>query len=160
MESQYDSSSSSTNKPPHFHSMLHSVRKVPVKPLKKPIAPSLPTPPKIYKVAPIDFKYLVQMLTGGPELQSSRLQSVAPPPLSLSTTKTSSDGDEAVATLELLPDTTTTPLSATYRDLMSQTLETKPWKPSNGFGAVGFSLSPSSNAWCSFLLPSPGTLST
>ncbi|GFY93711.1 hypothetical protein Acr_09g0001570 [Actinidia rufa] len=115
MESQYDSSSSSTNKPPHFHSMLHS---------------------------------------------SSRLQSVAPPPLSLSTTKTSSDGDEAVATLELLPDTTTPPLSATYHDLMSQTLETKPWKPSNGFGAVGFSLSPSSHAWCSFLLPSPGTLSS
>ncbi|XP_057501626.1 VQ motif-containing protein 29-like [Actinidia eriantha] len=164
MESQSYSSSSSTNKPPpppsHFHSTLHSVRKIPAKTWKKPIAPLPPTLPRIYKVAPIDFKQIVQKLTGGHDLQSHRLQSVAPLPLSLSTTTTSSDGDEPAATLELLHDTTTTPLSATYRDLMSQTLETKPWKPSNGFGAVEFSLSPSSHAWCSFLLPSPGTLSS
>ncbi|CAN4121452.1 unnamed protein product [Withania somnifera] len=79
---------------------------------KQPIAPLPPTPPKIYKVEPINFKDVVQMLTSAPEFQSvsdnsissfdsafdsgfiydsgsgsfnsRRLQEVAPPPLDLS----------------------------------------------------------------------------
>ncbi|XP_010326156.1 uncharacterized protein [Solanum lycopersicum] len=73
---------------------------------KLPIAPLPPTPPKIYRVEPNDFKDVVQMLTSSPEFQSvsnnstsssdtgsgsgsgsfnsRRLQDIAPPPLVLS----------------------------------------------------------------------------
>ncbi|XP_060201092.1 uncharacterized protein LOC132629753 [Lycium barbarum] len=77
---------------------------------KLPIAPMPPTPPKIYRVEPLNFKEAVQMLTAAPEFQSvsnnsifsfdsgsgsgsisvsgsfnsRRLQDVAPPPLDLS----------------------------------------------------------------------------
>ncbi|CAK8562538.1 unnamed protein product [Lathyrus sativus] len=50
------------------YSWLHSVRKSPLKKSKKaPIAPMPPTPVKIYKVDPINFKELVQSLTCAPE---------------------------------------------------------------------------------------------
>ncbi|KAJ8537716.1 hypothetical protein K7X08_014256 [Anisodus acutangulus] len=81
---------------------------------KLPIAPLPPTPPKIYRVEPVNFKEVVQMLTAAPEFQtvsnnsisssdsgsgsgsgyssssisgsfnSRRLQDVAPTPLDLS----------------------------------------------------------------------------
>ncbi|KAH0638589.1 hypothetical protein KY285_035175 [Solanum tuberosum] len=69
---------------------------------KLPIAPLPPTPPKIYRVEPNNFKDVVQMLTSSPEFQSvsndsgsgsgsgsssfnsRRLQDIAPPPLDLS----------------------------------------------------------------------------
>ncbi|KAK4348439.1 hypothetical protein RND71_031194 [Anisodus tanguticus] len=86
---------------PSYHSSLHGVRRLPAKPMtKQPIAPFPPTPPKIYRVEPINFKEVVQMLTAAPEFQSvsnnsisssgsssfnsRRLQDVAPPPLDLS----------------------------------------------------------------------------
>ncbi|XP_070008711.1 uncharacterized protein [Nicotiana sylvestris] len=92
------------NKPlPSFHSSLHGVRRHPLKPMtKQPIAPLPPTRPKIYRVEPVNFKEVVQMLTAAPEFQCSsnsssgsgfssgsgsssrRLQDVAPPPLDLS----------------------------------------------------------------------------
>ncbi|CAL5372698.1 unnamed protein product [Camellia sinensis] len=155
MESQSFSSSLSSTKAPSFHSTLHSVRKIPAKPRKKPIAPPAPpNPPRIYKVKSINFKQVVQKLTGASQSQSRRLQSVAPPPLTLSSTQSaiSDNSDKAVvgSTLEhlLLPNTTMTPLSATFRDL-------------GAVSPMGFSLSPSSSrAWFSFLLQSPGTLSS
>jgi hypothetical protein len=51
------------------YSWLHSVRKSPTKTWNKkaPIAPMAPTPPKVYKVDPINFKQLVQSLTCAPE---------------------------------------------------------------------------------------------
>ncbi|XP_015087350.1 putative uncharacterized protein DDB_G0281733 [Solanum pennellii] len=94
-----------------YHSSLHGVRKLPTKPMTKlPIAPLPPTPPKIYRVEPNNFKDFVQMLTSSPEFQSvsnnstsssdtgsgsgsgcgsgsfnsRRLQDIAPPPLVLS----------------------------------------------------------------------------
>ncbi|KAG5584187.1 hypothetical protein H5410_044621 [Solanum commersonii] len=88
-----------------YHSSLHGVRKLPTKPMTKlPIAPLPPTPPKIYRVEPNNFKDVVQMLTSSPEFQSvsndsisrsdsgsgsssfnsRRLQDIAPPPLNLS----------------------------------------------------------------------------
>ncbi|KAK4730845.1 hypothetical protein R3W88_023833 [Solanum pinnatisectum] len=94
-----------------YHSSLHGVRKLPTKPMTKlPIAPLPPTPPKIYRVEPNNFKNVVQMLTSSPEFQSvsndsishsdsgsgsgcgsgsssfnsRRLQDIAPPPLDLS----------------------------------------------------------------------------
>ncbi|XVF61390.1 hypothetical protein PTKIN_Ptkin08bG0125500 [Pterospermum kingtungense] len=56
--------------PPPFHASLHSVRKPLAKPWKKPIAPFPPTPTKVYKVDPINFRDLVQKLTGAPEFMS------------------------------------------------------------------------------------------
>ncbi|GMP98083.1 hypothetical protein CsSME_00046104 [Camellia sinensis var. sinensis] len=128
--------SSSFSLPFSFHSTLHSVRKIPVKPWKKPIAPpALPNPPRIYKVQSIDFKQVVQKLTGASQSQSQRLQKVAPPPLTLSSTQSaiSDNSDKAVvrSTLEhlLSPNTTITPLSATFCDL-------------GAVSPLGFSLSP------------------
>nr|AFK35278.1 unknown [Medicago truncatula] len=48
---------------------LHSVRKSPTKTWNKkaPIAPMAPTPIKVYKVDPINFKELVQSLTCAPQ---------------------------------------------------------------------------------------------
>ncbi|CAK8562539.1 unnamed protein product [Lathyrus sativus] len=47
------------------YSLLHSVRKSPSKTWKK--APLVPTPIKVYKVDPINFKQLVQQLTCAPQ---------------------------------------------------------------------------------------------
>ncbi|KAK1316365.1 hypothetical protein QJS10_CPA05g01617 [Acorus calamus] len=47
---------------------LHSVRKPPSKPSKRPD----PFPPKVYKVDPGGFRRLVQRLTGAPESLSQR----------------------------------------------------------------------------------------
>ncbi|KAI6695089.1 hypothetical protein NL676_022799 [Syzygium grande] len=55
------------NVPPQaypFHRSLHSVRKAPAKPWKKPTAPQPPNPTRVYKVEPINFRELVQKLTG------------------------------------------------------------------------------------------------
>jgi len=51
------------------YSWLHSVRKSPAKTWNKklPIAPMAPTPAKVYKVDPINFKELVQSLTCAPQ---------------------------------------------------------------------------------------------
>lgn len=68
---------------PAYRSALHSVRKTAIM-KKQPIAPMPPTPPKIYKVDPVDFRDVVQRLTAEPEFQRTRLREVAPPPLSLS----------------------------------------------------------------------------
>ncbi|GKU98788.1 hypothetical protein SLEP1_g11738 [Rubroshorea leprosula] len=81
----YSSPSSSTGQEKvaqHFHSSLHSVRRLPMKPWKKPIAPMSPTRPRVYKVDAVNFRNLVQKLTGAPEFrpQPQRLHSMAPPP--------------------------------------------------------------------------------
>ncbi|AES90746.1 hypothetical protein MtrunA17_Chr4g0054251 [Medicago truncatula] len=56
------------------YSWLHSVRKSPVKTWNKklPIAPMAPTPAKVYKVDPINFKELVQSLTCAPQFIPSQ----------------------------------------------------------------------------------------
>ncbi|KAK6117402.1 hypothetical protein DH2020_048858 [Rehmannia glutinosa] len=128
--------------PPVFQSALHSVRKFPsktLKPKKLPIAPLPPIPPRIYKVNAVDFKDTVQKLTGAPEFQPIRLREVAPPPLCLS------------------------PPTFNHPSLFDAEGEgEKPRKLFDGnYGALsplGFSLSPSSMAWCSAFLMSPGTL--
>lgn len=151
---------------PSYHSALHSIRK-PLQPkpmMKKPIAPLPPTPPKIYQVDSTNFKQVVQRLTSVPEFQPRRLQDVAPPPLNLSTPTTFSDHEIQTLPFQLTPSNKS-PFSATFRYLMNETvLDTKPAKLSDNLGTLmsplGFSLSPASLAWCSFLLESPGTLST
>ncbi|PIM99940.1 hypothetical protein CDL12_27558 [Handroanthus impetiginosus] len=120
--------------PPAFRSAFHSVRKPPGKNIitKKPIAPLIPTPPRIYKVDPVDFRDVVQKLTSAaPEFHPTRLQEVAPPPLNLSPPQ-----QRATA----FPDNNITLVGA--------------------ISPVGFNLSPASLAWCSSVLPSPGTVAS
>ncbi|XP_059306568.1 uncharacterized protein LOC132058015 [Lycium ferocissimum] len=63
---------------PSYHSSLHGVRRRPAKPMtKQPIAPMPPTPPKIYRVEPVNFKEVVQMLTSAPEFQSISINSIS-----------------------------------------------------------------------------------
>lgn len=137
---QYHQETKSRKPPPVvFRSALHSVRKFPAKNIitKKPIAPLPPTRPKIYKVGPSEFKDVVQKLTGAPDFQQTRLQEVAPPPLSVS--------------------------RPSERALAAEDDEKARKSVENTFGSLsplGFSLSPASLAWCSSMLLSPGTLAT
>uniref|UniRef100_A0A1D1XZM1 VQ domain-containing protein n=1 Tax=Anthurium amnicola TaxID=1678845 RepID=A0A1D1XZM1_9ARAE len=59
---------------------LHSVRKPPAKPWKKPAA-APPIPPRVFRVEPRGFRQLVQRLTGAPELAPRHLRDAAPVPL-------------------------------------------------------------------------------
>ncbi|WOG93000.1 hypothetical protein DCAR_0312279 [Daucus carota subsp. sativus] len=146
--SSYNTSASSSSNHHHFskakgvpsyHSALHSIRR-PLQPklmTKKPIAPLPPTPPKIYQVEPSNFKEVVQRLTSIPEFQPRRLQDLAPPPLNL------------------LPSTT-----AETCDPTQDYFSTLPTTFSDHFGTLTPTLSPASLAWCSFLIQSPGNVST
>lgn len=129
--------------PPAFRPAHHPVRRYPTKNAvmkKLPIAPLPPTPPKVYKVEPIEFKDVVQKLTGAIEFQPRRLREVAPPPLSLSPLHRNSvvrAEDGGVGKRQKTFDAT--------------------------FGALsplGFSLSPTSLAWCKAMLLSPGTIAS
>lgn len=80
------------------YSNLRSVRRPMGKPWKKPaIAPMPPTRPRVYKVDPINFRDLVQKLTGLAELRSPRLQKMAPPPLDIARRQESGGAAEATA---------------------------------------------------------------
>ena len=47
---------------------LHSTRKQPSKPMKRPVSSPLKSMhPQVYRVEPVNFKELVQRLTGAPE---------------------------------------------------------------------------------------------
>lgn len=139
-------SSSSTNhfsrakeSQPSYHSALHSIRR-PLQPkpmMKKPIAPLPPTPPKIYQVEPSNFKEVVQKLTSIPEFQPRRLKDMAPPPLTLLQSTTSISNDKT-----------------------KDQFVTPPTSFSDHFGIQTPTLSPATLAWCSFLIQSPGNVST
>lgn len=134
-----------------YYSSLHSVRKAPAKPWKKPIAPLPPTPPRVYKVDPINFRELVQKLTAAPEFtqaQTRRLQSSAPPPLDVASS--------TAVVLRPLPEKQS--LCTMYKEF-SDTLEMKSQKGSSD-AFLELNLSPSSYSWCSIPLLSPGTLSS
>ncbi|XP_030538931.1 uncharacterized protein LOC115747035 [Rhodamnia argentea] len=143
-----------------FHKSLHSVRKAPAKPWKKPTAPLPPNPTRVYKVEPINFRELVQKLTGAPsrlpQPPARRLQEAAPPPLELVTpsparSDISNNNNTAAA------PKATTPLSTVYRELVSEGPEKKPLhKFGDGFE---LSLSPSFLGWSTIPMLSPGTLS-
>ncbi|GMI67235.1 hypothetical protein like AT2G22880 [Hibiscus trionum] len=123
-----------------FHASLHSVRKPIGKPGKKPVSPLQPTPPKVYKVDPINFRDLVQKLTGGGhQMPSPRLQRVAQPP----------------PPLQVAPPQPLQMVSALY--------QTKPQNQKFSDASpesLGLNLSPSSYNWCSFPILSPTTLSS
>ncbi|XP_057972970.1 uncharacterized protein LOC131161310 [Malania oleifera] len=165
-----------TNTTSSLSAVLHSVRKPLAKHWKKPaIAPPPPVPARVYKVEPKNFKDVVQKLTGAPKFQPQRrLQRTPPPPLDLIPTPPCPNNiiDTRVPPPQPLLSQPTPLISPVYRDLMSETLETKPWRhysseaggclmSGNGSGSpLGFGSlnSPSSYAWC-FPLLSPGTLS-
>ncbi|GLT46824.1 hypothetical protein SLA2020_205540 [Shorea laevis] len=133
--SSYTFSSSTTRQEKEAHSSLHSVRRPSMKPSKKPIEPQRPTAPRVYKVEPVNFRGLVQKLTGAPKFRSQpqRLLSVAPPPVTVAASSPLFGSDIAVSPLQFF----------------SSPLETKSQK-----------WSPSSNDWFSFPILSPGTLSS
>ncbi|XP_042516378.1 uncharacterized protein LOC122090743 [Macadamia integrifolia] len=77
---------------PSSLSTLRSVRKrsaTAAKTWKKPMP--MPPPPKVYRVDSINFRKVVQQLTGANGFRSRRLHSVAPPPLDLFTPPSHSD---------------------------------------------------------------------
>ncbi|KAF5749681.1 hypothetical protein HS088_TW03G00006 [Tripterygium wilfordii] len=133
-----NSSSSSMYSQQQARAMLHSVRKPQSKPWKKPIAPLPPTPPRLYKVDPINFRDLVQKLTSAPEFQTHRLRKMAPPPL-----------DVVV-------------LADHHHRHRHEQLPRPPaddHSSANANISLEFNLLPSPLGWCSFPLLSPGTLS-
>ncbi|XP_050206925.1 uncharacterized protein LOC126656397 [Mercurialis annua] len=155
-----------------FYSSLHSVRKPhQMKPWKKPIAPLPPTPPRVYNVDPINFRDLVQKLTGAAEpfdqsleQPQQRLQRVAPPPLDLEREPAFFSREFAAATgsvQQFYPSPVKTPFSALYHELMTDTLpDSKPRKVSESVSLEFNIFSPSTHGWCHFPILSPGTLSS
>ncbi|KAK8517456.1 hypothetical protein V6N13_127632 [Hibiscus sabdariffa] len=159
-------------KAPSFHGSLHSVRKPLSKPWKKPIAPFPPTPPKVYTVDPINFRDLVQKLTGAPEFMSQthnptstaqfelprhqhqhqhqRLQRVAPPPLHVAASPLSRTEVSAPLNLFSGLDLTTCQNQSFSNNSMNTITS----------NSLGLNLSPSSYNWCAFPILSPGTLAT
>ncbi|CAK9320480.1 unnamed protein product [Citrullus colocynthis] len=120
---------------------LHCVRKPMAKPWKKPaIAPLPPTRPRVYKVDPLNFRDLVQKLTGLAELRSPRLQKMAPPPLDISRRPDSGSAAVGATLLKASP----------------------PVKMDNeavdGGSFLELNLSPFNKNWCSFPALSPETL--
>lgn len=114
------------------------------------MAPMPPTPPRIYKVDPINFRNLVQKLTGAAELDRSRLlQSVAPSPLEAGSTEKSAFG----AVVQYQQDFTPGALEMKQGQKLSA--ENK-----EATFSLGTNIFPSSQNWFSFPLFSPGSLST
>ncbi|KAF3650688.1 VQ motif-containing protein 29 [Capsicum annuum] len=167
---------------PSYYSSLHGVRKIPTKPMtKQPIAPLPPTPPKIYRVEPINFKEVVQVLTATPEFQSvcnnsvissvfgsgsfnsRRLQDVAPPPLDLSPVSLQRNNNIDAQWHEL-NQTRHACIDSTIIEAQERSHVTSRIPSENYFGScnplANFSLSPASFAWCSSILLSPGTLTS
>lgn len=170
-------------RPASYLSSLHAVRRVPRYVTKKlPIAPMPPTPPKIYKVLPADFKEAVQMLTAEPGFQSNSrcLQDVVQPPLDVVPPKTvlpesacddeddNNNASEWRQLLTLSSDVQVSDVLWSDQDIVIETSEESNTEflssPADVFSwfngpAVGFApLSPSSLAWWASVLPSPGTL--
>ncbi|TMX01385.1 hypothetical protein EJD97_024597 [Solanum chilense] len=190
--SSFSSSSSSfgghdqheeTKEKPYLSS-LHRVRSFPSRSInKKPIAPSPPIPPKIYRVEVVNFRQVVQMLTAAPEFQShsnptsipAHSPEVAPPPppaRDLSPTSLPSNSNiNGGQWREFLPPSSSVVIS--NDEIPNESIihaKERHVEPQNAvpdstiFGAcsttpLGVPQSPSF-VWCSSLLLSPDTLST
>ncbi|KAK7307695.1 hypothetical protein VNO77_40987 [Canavalia gladiata] len=132
------------------HSSLHNVRKSQAKPWKKaPVAPPPPTPIQVFKVDPMNFRDLVQQLTGAPEFKPQvhhqLLQSVDMPPIPnqiLSSTESSSR------------------VSTNWcQGAQSEPLGMKSQDGTNGLLELNLS-SPSSYNWCSVPRMTQATITT
>ncbi|CAH8273975.1 unnamed protein product [Arabidopsis lyrata] len=70
-QSYLNAQETATRTTKNYLTSLHSTRKQPSKPLKRPAisssSPLNPMHPHVYRVEPVNFKELVQRLTGAPE---------------------------------------------------------------------------------------------
>uniref|UniRef100_A0A1J3J6E8 VQ domain-containing protein n=1 Tax=Noccaea caerulescens TaxID=107243 RepID=A0A1J3J6E8_NOCCA len=71
-QSYLNAQENETSATKNYLTSLHSTRKQPSKPLKRPetssiLSPLKPMHPQVYQVEPVNFKELVQRLTGAPE---------------------------------------------------------------------------------------------
>ncbi|CAA0397827.1 unnamed protein product [Arabidopsis thaliana] len=70
-QSYLNAQETATRATKNYLTSLHSTRKQPSKPLKRPAisssSPLNPMHPHVYRVEPVNFKELVQRLTGAPE---------------------------------------------------------------------------------------------
>ncbi|KAI4326014.1 hypothetical protein MLD38_031372 [Melastoma candidum] len=148
-----------------FEKSLHAVRKgggTPLKPWKKPTAPLPPQPSnRVYKVAAIDFKEIVQKLTGAGPGNPRRLQDAAPPSLEVASAEARAvserykGGNNALkerdANMTISAGSPMTPLSAFFRELSGS-------GDISGHGArLELGLSPSTTqGWLQYPISSPG----
>lgn len=130
---------------PPFQTALHSVQMPTAKPRKRP---DHPVPPKVYRVDPRGFRQLVQMLTGAPQPTPRPLRNTArpPPPLDLA------------ARTPLPPPQ---PMFDNNNYFRTESMRPAEQKAVPGYqsptGLPGL-FSPSLPSWCSFPLPSPGSI--
>ncbi|EOA18637.1 hypothetical protein CARUB_v10007212mg [Capsella rubella] len=77
-QSYLNAQETATRTTKNYLASLHSTRKQPSKPLKRPgTSPLNPMHPHVYRVEPVNFKELVQRLTGAPEaVQAEPLKSL------------------------------------------------------------------------------------
>lgn len=139
---------------PTYNSSLHSVKKAPAKPWnKKPIiAPLPPTPPRVYKVDPVNFRDLVQKLTAAPQfLQTRRLRNVAPPPLD---SLMLNDNRREVAVVE---HSLSEVMNKEFSEALDHQSSSKGDDNKEASTFLELNLSPSSYNWCSTALFSPDT---
>ncbi|XP_061359051.1 uncharacterized protein LOC133303190 [Gastrolobium bilobum] len=146
--------------PSRSQTLLHSVKKSQAKPWKNkaPIAPMPPTPVKIYKVDPMNFRDLVQQLTGAPEFKPQLLQSIArvatsldvpsPPEQNLPISRV----DTAAACTNWFHEFQSEAFGMTTQEISDEAM-------TPGFLEMNLS-SPSYSNWCSFLLMSPRTVTS
>ncbi|KAK7251131.1 hypothetical protein RIF29_34060 [Crotalaria pallida] len=148
----------------HNNFKLHSVRKTLTKPWKNnkaPVAPMPPTPAKVYKVDPLNFKEVVQHLTSAPEFVPQQLQPIHHHH-QLQPIDIYSRNNIAAATAASSPITHTN----WFQDLQNELFGGKSEESSTeGAMAPGFLdmnlCSPSSfSNWCFFPLLSPGTMTS
>lgn len=120
-----------------------------------------PPRPRVYKVDPINFRDLVQKLTGSQPSETvqspQRLKKIAPPPLDVAA-RSFLGGDNKTVAVQA-PSPVKSPFSGFCRELMSEN-EMFDVKRDMLDTSMGLSLSPSTYNWCAYYpLLSPGSLS-
>ncbi|VVB09400.1 unnamed protein product [Arabis nemorensis] len=87
----------------NYHSSLHSTRKQPTKPWKKPVTASLQRMrPQVYRVEPVNFKELVQRLTGAQDHEPEVVHQFESKPLKISD-ETTANTENPFAAFDLSP---------------------------------------------------------
>lgn len=132
MEAYYSGSYPASTKP---ISLLHTVRKVQAKPWKKAaVAPPAPTPIRVYKVDAINFRDLVQQLTGAPEFKPDQehhqlFQSVAVAPIA-ATSLVNTPPKQMLSSKDNIAASSTMPSTNWHQGAQSEALELNLSSPS------------------------------
>ncbi|KAK9670232.1 hypothetical protein RND81_13G187900 [Saponaria officinalis] len=107
--------------------------------------------PKVYKVAPMHFRELVQKLTGAQQTRQNTLQNVAPPPVTLNP-HLLKFRNSTHARAEVRPV-----LYKVKQELNPMTVDQKPFDMREGWeGMTELNMSPNFQAWFNFAMLSPG----